>query len=273
MQRQIVHWFGLLLLIFTLCLAMASCELGIDGETDASKGDGKQDFSLETEASTSMDIQTPDHDHIYELRVLVPSSCSVEGIQAYVCVICGKQQHITNIAVLPHNYQRSDTLSVWPTCTTDGEEVYRCKNCGYTQAEVQEARGHMWRTKTTCDSNTNEIIITPYCTICQFVSASGYRYKINDAKKLIFQKGQIAEYGGHHSSGDIIIEYYLRAPYYAVFCSDAYLLIVRNTEHFAWCSEFTSSNGAKGYYTRLGCTVIYETNISITTDGRIQILP
>lgn len=273
MQRQIVCWFGLLLLILTLCLTMASCDIGIASfETDVSSSDNKQDFPLETEASTSMDIQIPDHDHIYELRVLVPPSCSVEGIQAYVCVICGKQQHITNIAVLPHNYQRSDTLSSRPTCTTDGKEVYRCRNCGCSQAEVQEAKGHSWHTKVTCDSNTNELIVSPHCTRCSSDSTYGYRYKINDVKELIDKNGQFADYGGSASLNGSVVEYYQKAPYYRVYCTGTYLLIVRNTEPIAWYSEFGAIGGAAGFYTSRGCTIVLEANISITADGHIQIL-
>lgn len=281
MKRIIVILFGILLLIFSLCLVM-SCgsneeHFALDGlktteskYVTASNSETEKELIVETEANTSMDIVVLDHDHIYELNVLVPPSCGVEGIQAYACVICGKQQYVTSIAALPHSYKRSDTLSTYPTCTTDGKEVYRCGTCGCTQEEVLKAIGHRWRTKITCDSDTNEIIITPYCTVCGFVSTSEYRYKINDAEKLIHQKSQIAEYGGHCSSGDTIIEYYLRAPYYAVFCSDTYLLIVRNTERLVWCSEFVSNSGAAGYYKRLGCTIVLEANISIAADGRIQ---
>lgn len=278
MKRRIIILFGLLLLIFSLCFVVMSCgpneeqSASDDTHTTAPSSADKKEPSVETETNNSTDILVPNHDHIYELNVLVPPSCGVVGIQAYVCVICGKQQQVTSIAALPHSYKRSDTLSTYPTCTTPGKEVYRCSTCGCTQEEILKARGHSWRTKITCDSDTNEIVITPYCTDCGFVSTSEYRYKVNDANKLIHQKSQIAEYSGHSSSGGVIIEYYLRAPYYAVYCSDTYLLIVRNTEQFLWCSEFTTSEGAKGYYTRLGCTIVYETNISITADGRIQAL-
>ena len=259
MKKRSLSVLVILMLLSSLCFT--ACD---ESETDHDNN--------EIETSSGMNTQVLDHYHLYELMVIVQPSCGVEGRQAYVCAICGNQQHETSIAALPHNYKRSDALSAYPTCTTAGEEVYRCITCGCTQAEVLEAIGHRWRTKITCDSNTNELIITPYCTVCPFVSTSEYRYKINDAKKLIHQKGQIAEYGGHCSSNGIITEYYQRAPYYAVFCSDTYLLIVRNTDAFLWCSEFTSSDGARGYYTRLGCTILYEANMSITTDGRIQIL-
>lgn len=254
----------LVVLVLLIPLCFTACE-----ESDAAPNNDESE-TAKIETSRSMDIPVPDHDHIYELKVLVPPSCGVAGTQAYVCVICGKLQHETSVAALPHNYKRNDTLSAWPTCTTAGKGVYCCSTCGCTQEEVLGAIGHRWRTKITCNSNTNELIITPYCMVCHFVSTSEYKYRVNDAEKLIHQKDQIAEYSGHHSSNGIITGYYLRAPYYAVYCSDTYLLIVRNAEHFLWCSEFTSSDGAIGYYTRLGCTVVYETHISITADGRIQ---
>lgn len=269
MRRKIIIRFGLFLLVFSLIFTMASCDLD-DSKAGTPDNDDNDDFLVEADIDT--DIQMPDHYHLYELMIITPPSCGVEGVQAYMCVICGMLQHQSSIAALPHNYKRSDILSAYPTCTTSGKEVYYCSTCGCTQEEIQKAKGHKWRTKITTDSNTNEIIITPYCTVCQFSSTSEYRYKIDGVKKLIYKNGQIAEYGGHKFSGDIIIEYYLQAPYYAVYCSDRYLLIVRNAERLSWCSELTSSESARGYYTGLGCTIVYEANISITADGRIQIL-
>lgn len=269
MKLRPARLLGLFPIIFTLCLIVASCQ-SFDGLETTAPSDGDTISPPVETTKGNMDIQ--DHDHIYELRVVVPPSCGIEGRQAYVCVICGKQQYPTSVEALPHNYNRSDTLSTWPTCTTAGASVYRCSTCGYTQAEVLEAIGHRWRTKITCDSNTNEIIITPYCSVCQFVSANGYRYKIDDVEKLIDVDGQFAEYGGHSSSGGIIIKYYQRAPYYRVFCSDTYLLIVRNTESFMLYDGFWASSGAVGFYTRLGCTIVYEATISITADGSIKII-
>ena len=264
MNKKIFYLLVSILIVFTLCLTIFHYILDIDNF-------GTSPTYKEDKQSTTV-VQNPDHDHIYELMVIEPPSCGVAGRQAYICIICGKRQYETIVAALPHNYKRSDALSSFPTCTTDGAEVYRCITCGCAQTEILEAIGHRWRTKINCDSNTNELIITPYCTVCQFVSSNEYRYKINDAEKLIYKNGQIAEYGGHRSSGGVIVEYYQKAPYYGVFCNDTYLLIVRNTEDFLWCSEFTSSDGARGYYTRLGCTVVYEATINITTDGRIQIV-
>lgn len=267
MKRRRVILFGLLLLTFSICLLVVSC-VGSDAESHKANAPDSDD----ADDNNSMDILVPDHDHIYELTVLVPPSCGVEGIQAYVCVICGKLQHQTSVEALPHNYKRSDILSAWPTCTTAGKSVYCCGTCGCTQSEVLEAIGHRWRTKITCDSNTNELIITPYCTVCQFVSSNGYRYKINDVEKLIDINGQFAECGGYSSSGGVIIKYYQNAPYYRVFCTDTNLLIVRNVHSFMQYSEFGSIGDAVRYYTSCGCTVVYEANISITPDGRIQII-
>ena len=134
------------------------------------------------------------------------------------------------------------------------------------------AKGHQWRTKSTCDSNTNELIVTPYCTFCQFVSPYAYRYKIDDVQELFNKNGQFSDLGGYMSSGGVIVEYYPAAPYYRVYCTDTYLLIVRSTSSIPNYSEFGAIGGAVGFYTSRGCTVVFETNISITADGVIQMV-
>lgn len=280
MKKQIVHWFGLLFLVFTVCLVVTSCD-SLEKksdlsslETTESNMDNTRDSSVEIEANTSMDIQVSDHDHIYELVMLAPPSCGVEGRQVYECVICGKRQHETSVAALPHNYKRSDALSTWPTCTATGKQVYSCSTCGYTQSEVLEATGHEWFTKSSCDSTTNELLITPYCTRCALVSQYTYRYKVNDVTKLTPSSHNIfgeSDYTIIGNSGNATIS---KAPYYAVYCNATYLLIVRSTQKIT-VDDFSVGSLMSDplrFYTSRGCTVVLETDISITADGRIRIV-
>ena len=268
MKIKIVLSFGLLLLV----LIATSCDLNAF-EAITPNHANNQDSHIETETTTSIDVQMPDHYHLYELMVISPPSCGVEGKQAYVCAICGELQHETSIAALPHNYQHSDILSTRQTCTTDGKEVYYCISCGCTQEEVLKATGHKWYTEAKCDSNTNEIVIEPYCTVCHSVSAYDFRYKINDVGKLV----RVPSTG--HLFGDL--DYIIvggtqmsKAPYYGVYCNDGYLLIVRSTQKVV-VDDFSVGSLMSDplrFYTSRGCTVVFEVNISITTDGRIQIV-
>lgn len=281
MRRKIFLLFGTIVLIFCLLLAIASCvssdnDTSVDIKDEDSSIDIKdEDASLETENNTTS-TQQPDHDHIYELMVLLAPTCGVEGKQAYVCVICGKKQHETGIEALQHNYQFSSELSVPATCTSGGKRTEYCNKCGGIKVDeaVWKARGHSWIDKTTCDSSTNELIITPHCTMCQLVSAYEFRYKINDVVKLV-------PAGNYYLFGDL--DYILgvgdhqqnvaKAPYYGVYCCDGYLLILRNTKSFGYYGEYASSQSPLEFYTSRGCNVVYEADITITEDGRIVVLP
>ena len=260
MQIKIVHWFGLLLLIFALCLGVTSCN-SLDEEEAFSEKDSSSEY-----------IKTPEHDHIYELMMLEPPSCGVEGKQAYVCVICEKKQHETSIAAWEHTYQYSATLSVDPTCTSPGKKVEQCNNCGGAKEETFDALGHEWTDITTYDSNTNELIIKAHCTRCWFTSTQTSRYKINDGVKLV-----VREITSNSLYGDLDFTYVsnkgyenvLKAPYYRVDCDGTYVFIVRNTKSFQAYSSYNNVNTRPmDFYRSQGCTVVYKA--SITTDGRLQ---
>lgn len=247
---------------------------GISGNTENS---GISDKVNNTDKeNNNTDVQQPDHDHIYEITVLAEPSCGKEGKQAYKCVICGKQQHETSIAPLAsqHNYHYSTELSIVPTCTTAGKKVELCHTCGQVKEEFWAATGHKWYTKAICGSTSNELYITPYCTQCPLISQHIYRYNINDVTKLVSGSYNIfgeLDYTIIGSMGNATI---LKAPYYAVYCSDTYLLIARSTKSIA-CYEPNGSvinDSPLNYYKNRGCQILLESTITIDKDGRIQIV-
>lgn len=241
-------------------------------KTNTSNSNNKKPSSAENKDNNSMDILDPDHDHIYELKVLAQASCGVEGKQAYVCVACGKQQYVTSIAALSHNYQYNSELSVASTCSSMGKTVEQCTNCGGTKEETFRALGHEWTDITTHDSNANELIIKTHCTRCWFTSTQTYQYKINDVVKLV-----VREITSNSLYGDLDYTYVsdrgyenvLKAPYYRVDCDGTYVFIVRNTKSFQAYSQYNSMNTSLiDFYKSQGCTVVYKARI--TADGRLQ---
>lgn len=272
MKRRAALLFGLFLLIFSVCLVITSCGASEKNpNAESNKSEAPSSADVETGDADSMDTQVLDHYHLYELMVLVHPSCGVEGKQAYVCVICGKQQHETSIAALPHNYKHSDILSAQPTCSTDGKNVEYCSTCGCTQEEVLTAKGHSWSPQASCDSNTNELVVTPYCTRCKLWSTYEYRYKVNDVKKLSKKGSLFGELDYIMGYGDSSTNM-LKAPYYGVYCHSTYLLIVRSTKSIGSYQPSSSilNDSPLNYYKAQGCTVLLEADISITADGRIQ---
>ena len=240
MKRKIYLSVCLVLLIFSLCFSLTSCKTSDTDTAHPSAPDtpsSNKDGSTDIEDKTPEDTQPLDHYHLYELMILEPPSCGVEGRQAYICLICGVQQLESIIPALAHDYEYSSLLSSNATCTEDGKKVYYCTKCGITQEETFEATGHTWRVKTTCDSNTNELVFTPYCSKCSLVAIHEFRYKINDVCKLIEINNQFSEYGGHRTVNGIIVEYYHQAPYYRVYCDSTYLLIVRSDKPISYYKD------------------------------------
>ena len=285
MKRKNTFRFVLFLLATMLIFVIVSCD---DGSIDASQnqpsiGDttNKTDITDEYDEPNNSDkkdnattTQQPDHDHIYEIIVLVEPSCGVEGKQVYECVICGKQQHELSISPLApaHNYRYSSELSIAPTCTGVGKKVEHCYTCGQTKEDIWAATGHKWYITIDCDSVTNELVITPYCTKCPLVSQHEYRYKVNDVSKLtpgtlnVFGDLGVTIIGGMGNATS------LKAPYYAVYCNAEYLLIVRSSNSIAGYVPDGAVIGGNplDYYKKRGCTILFETNMIITEDGRIQ---
>lgn len=285
MKRKNVFWVALLLLAAMLVFMLASCDdASIDKPSNQPSVGGttnNADIINDSDKPNNSDkkdnetiTQQPDHDHIYEITVLVQPSCGVEGKQVYECVICGKQQHETSIAPLApaHNYHYSSELSIAPTCTSVGKKVEHCYTCGQNKEEIWAATGHKWYITIDCNSVTNELVITPYCTNCPLVSQHEYRYKVNDVSKLtpgtlnVFGDLGVTIIGGMGNATS------LKAPYYAVYCNAEYLLIVRSSNSIAGYVPDGAVIGGNplDYYKKRGCTILLETNMIITEDGRIQ---
>ena len=259
MKNKRFFLLTLLLLTSILCVNITSCD-----PNNKPSHEKQEDFNSNTSVL--------EHDHVYKLKVLVSPSCGVEGEKAYVCEICGKKQYKTSIAALNHEFQYDSILSTPPKCTTNGLRVEKCKNCGDIRESVSLAQGHNWYPTVSCDSNTNELVIISECThiACNSKSTYEYRYKIDDVKKLVGEDYIFAELDRTIISGTSI-SYMQKAPYYGVYCSSTYLLIVRNTKSFP-DYELGGINGTpKNHFKACGCTIVFEKNISIDKDGRIQI--
>lgn len=257
-----------------MVVVLVGVGLGVVLSTPANNDGSTTTTTTTTTASTTTTNKEDNHDHVYFLVITVAPSCGVEGKQAYVCDICGKKQCETSIDALQHNYKYSSELSIAPTCTTSGKKVEHCYNCGQNKEELWAATGHEWHTKSSCDSTTNELVITPYCTRCPLVSQNTYRYKVNDVTKLTSGSHNIfgeLDYTIHGDKGNATI---LKAPYYAVYCNATYLLIARSAKSIAGYEPDGAVNSSPlNYYISRGCTIVYEADIYIDEYGTIKTMP
>ncbi len=284
-MRKSAILIAIFVIISSLVFSLAACsssdidEVPSQPSDNNSSGNGATGGTSEennnpSEGDNATTTQPTDHDHIYEITVLVQPSCGVEGKQVYECVICGKRQHETAIAPLAtqHNYQYSSELSIAPTCTVAGKKVEHCYTCGQDKEEVWPATGHKWHTKSSVDSNTNEIIITPYCTRCPLISQYPYKYKVSDVSKLTAGSNGIYGELDYTIIGDRGNATILKSPYYAVYCTAEYLLIARSSKSITgYIPDGAVINGNPlDYYKNRGCSILIETTITITADGRIQ---
>ena len=102
--------------------------------------------------------------HEYSAPIWVEPSCTEQGYNKHICVICDEWYATDNRAANGHTYTSSVTDA---TCTDDGVIKYTCSDCGDIYYETIFAPGHSYNSKVlrkaTCSKN-GEILYT--CNIC-----------------------------------------------------------------------------------------------------------
>lgn len=220
----------------------------------------------QNEVSTSSN-----HDHVYSLKTILQPSCDTAGKKAYICEICQKKQYETPIDPLGHNFIHSTTLSIPPTCESDGKNVLICNRCNSTQQERIPAYNHSWQLNVSCNSQSNEIVITPICNTCQTTATETIRYKIDDVTKLISVKDDCFAELDYTIIDPSYQRQVPKAPYYRVYCTSNYLLIIRKESFITPYYNDGSQKSPKDFFESYGCSVVYEVNLVLDKDGLLSV--
>ena len=141
----------------------------------------------------------------------VAAGCDTAGSKSEICAVCGNRTGNTQtIDAIGHNYVGE--ISIDPTCEYEGEGIYRCTECGATDAEntfVVDKLAHTagnWTVDVEpgCESEGRRYI---ECTVCfaviseQTIPATGHNYvvKIEGDKVVTTCTGC-----GYYSSEDYV---------------------------------------------------------------------
>ena len=176
--------FLLLILVLTLCFALASCGYLPDSITsifgDDEDGGDCGDMTDDTVSDGSDDTSdTPDdnvedkeddtpHTHGYYVEAIVEPTCTDKGYIQYKCE-CGSSHTSDTDGALGHDEQYRGAKA--PTCTEEGWDAYVvCSRCDYsTRGENKPAKGH--RHDTSFDVlNTDDdgnYYVEGYCYDCK----------------------------------------------------------------------------------------------------------
>ena len=88
------------------------------------------------------DTPMPLAEHTWSETGREDPTCLSEGVQNYVCSVCG-EAYADPIAALGHTYETAEVIP--PTCTEIGYTLFKCIRCddSYTDLE-KNALGHIW---------------------------------------------------------------------------------------------------------------------------------
>ena len=87
-------------------------------------------------------IKSEGHNIVKNTKKSVAATCTKEGVNWYICSVCGGAETSERVAKLAHELK--DTV-VAPTCTAGGYTLHECKNCDYSFKDtIVGAKGHTW---------------------------------------------------------------------------------------------------------------------------------
>lgn len=121
-------------------------------------------------------------EHIYEESVTAPT-CTEAGYTTFICTRCGKSYRDREISALGHKFTKEEKPS---TCTEFGKIIYTCQTCGFVKEENSNLypMGHSYtNTVTVPPTCTSDGVRKSICDVCGEVSeykisAQGHQYEI-----------------------------------------------------------------------------------------------
>ncbi len=143
----------------------------IKNPTCISHGEKVRYCSVCGEVAETMDIDVTDHQPVIDeaREATCLNSGLTEGSHCSVCHTVLVPQQV--IQPKGHEWDEGE-ISKQPTCTTTGEKIYHCKNCGQTKSETIPIRGHQpsaeWtvvKEATTTETGLEE----KHCIVCSAV--------------------------------------------------------------------------------------------------------
>ena len=160
----------------------------------------------------------PKHKHLYQLKVLNPSTCVTKGIGEQVCTLCG-DFYEEEIKATGHKEVKDAAVAA--TCETNGKtEGSHCSVCDEVLKEQTEvpALGHNWDSgKITKAATCTEAGVKTYtCTRCQKtkteeIKATGHKEVKDAAVAATCEKAGKTE-GSHCSVCGEVIEAQTEVP-------------------------------------------------------------
>ena len=116
-----------------------------------------------------------------EWEVLVPNSCTEDGVEAHICTVCGTQEE----RVLRKSHSWGEWYVTQEVGCSDleqnGQQRRDCARCGYYETQILYATGHVWTdvvTPPTCttDGYTTHTCVCGYSYVTDVVDAMGHDY-------------------------------------------------------------------------------------------------
>ncbi|MFI3213647.1 MAG: hypothetical protein R3Y24_09930 [Eubacteriales bacterium] len=101
------------------------------------------------------------HQYIYKSVAQSDATCISDGSVTYACFF--GDQYTEIIPALGHTY---DTITLEPTCTTEGSTIYTCSVCSDSYEENMTALGHSYESMIVEPTCTSEGITTYTCSVC-----------------------------------------------------------------------------------------------------------
>ena len=140
--------FCLLIFLVSLLFGSVSAEEGacahswqesvIQAPTCTNEGVGSRKCSL-CGAESTYSILRVDHSYPSGWTVRIPASCTSDGEQVRICILCNSDEMCRAIPATGHAWQSSTREA---TCTQAGAKTRTCSKCQATETETVPARGH-----------------------------------------------------------------------------------------------------------------------------------
>ena len=115
------------------------------------------------------------------------ATCTEDGYHKIFCQRCGLEEKNEVKAMLGHNYQKDDTLSVDATCSAPGKLATQCANCGHKRLQEVKQLSHKWSVETVAATCSGKGYDKRTCDLCGLEKidnekeALGHNYLQNSA--------------------------------------------------------------------------------------------
>ena len=184
--------------------------------------------------------------HKYVVTTIEPTATSM-GYDKHTCTICN-YSFKDNYTDKLHTHSYTSKITKEPTCTADGIRTYSC-SCGDTYAEIIEAVGHKYSTKTVAPTATSQGYDLHTCTVCN------YSYKDN------YTDVHTHSYTGKVTKAATCTEDGVKT--YTCSCGKSYIEIIKATGHKYTVTTVAPTATEAGYdlHTCSQCYKFYIDNV------------